>query len=86
MDKAIVFVEASPRRVKVDRVASAAPPGYSGDASLLNQLLCLEEASQVEDLPGGQANQTAHREDAEVQDACVGGLWKTENRVRNIEI
>lgn len=41
---------------------------------LLNQLLGLEEAAQVEDLPRGQTNQTAHGEDAEVQHTRVGGL------------
>lgn len=43
-----------------------------GIAPLLNQLLGLEEATQIEDLPGGQSNETEHGEDAEVQDPDVG--------------
>lgn len=42
--------------------------------SLLNQLLGLEKATQVEHLPGGQADQAAHGEYAEVQYASVGGF------------
>lgn len=43
-------------------------------AILLNQLLGFEEATQVEDLPGGQTNEAEHGEDAEVQDPSVRGL------------
>ena len=43
---------------------------------LFDELFCLEEASQVENLPGGQANETAHGEDAEVKHTRVGRLWK----------
>lgn len=49
-------------------------------AALLDQLLCLEEAPQVEDLPCSQPNETAHGEYAEVQHACVGGLWRGEKK------
>ena len=41
---------------------------------LFDELFCLEEASQVENLPGGQANETAHGEDAEVKHTRVGRL------------
>lgn len=40
-------------------------------APLLNQLLGLEEATQVENLPGGQSDETAHGENAEVQNPGV---------------
>ena len=33
---------------------------------LFDEFLGLEEASQVEDLPGGETDETAHGEDAEV--------------------
>lgn len=39
--------------------------------SLVDELLGLEEAPQVEHLPGGQAQQAADREDAQVEDASV---------------
>lgn len=32
---------------------------------LFDELLCLEEAPEVQHLPGGQAQETAHREDTE---------------------
>lgn len=44
---------------------------------LLNELLGLKETTQVEHLPRGQTNETAHGEDAEVQHTCVGGFCKT---------
>lgn len=50
-------------------------PPEQTSLTLLNELLGLEKAAQVEHLPGGQANQAAHGEDAEVQDAGVGGFW-----------
>lgn len=55
---------------------AASPEVRSLGITLLNQLLCLEEAPQVEDLPCGQADETAHGEYAEVQHTCVGGLWR----------
>lgn len=48
--------------------------GTEDGASLLYQLLGLEEATQVEDLPGGQSNEAEHGKDAEVQDSGVRGL------------
>lgn len=50
-----------------------------GKPALLDQLLCLEEAPQVEHLPCSQPNETAHGEYAEVQHTCVGGFCR-ENR------
>jgi len=41
---------------------------------LFDELFRLEEASQVENLPGGKANKTTHREDAEVKHTRVGRL------------
>ena len=43
-------------------------------AVLLDQFLGLEIFPEVEDLPGGQAEQAAHREDGEVEDPGVGRL------------
>ncbi len=78
----LLFTEASPKRVDVECVgwlAGSFPQGIELEAALLDQLLCLEEAPQVEDLPCGQPNETAHGEYAEVQHACVGGLWRVSN-------
>lgn len=49
-------------------------PGKELQDTLLDQLLCLEEAPQVEDLPCSQTDETAHGEYAEVQHTSVGGL------------
>lgn len=45
------------------------------EVALLDQLLCFKEAPQVEDLPSGQADETAHGEYTEVQNTRVGRLW-----------
>lgn len=42
--------------------------------ALLNEFLGLEEAAQVQHLPGGESHQAAHGEEAEVQHARVGRL------------
>ena len=41
---------------------------------LVDELLCLEETPQVEHLPGGQAQQTADRKDAQVEHTSVRRL------------
>lgn len=41
---------------------------------LFDELLCLEESPQVENLPGGETDETTHGEDAEVEYAGVGRL------------
>lgn len=46
----------------------------------VNQLLGLEILSQVEYLPGGQAEKTHHTEDAEEQHAGVSRLYKKNTR------
>jgi hypothetical protein len=38
---------------------------------LLDQLLGLEEAPQIEHLPGGQSQETAHAKNAEVQHTAI---------------
>lgn len=43
--------------------------------SLLDQLLGLEESPEIENLPRGQTEQTAHAEDAEEQNSVVGRFW-----------
>ena len=48
--------------------------GRQGSLFLLDQFLGLEIFPEVEDLPGGQAEQAAHREDGEVEDPGVGRL------------
>lgn len=45
--------------------------GGGGLVPLLNQFLGLEETTQVENLPGGQSDETAHGENAEVQNPGV---------------
>ena len=45
-------------------------------ADLFNEFGGFEVASQVEDLPGGQAQQAAHAENAEVQHPTVGRFCK----------
>lgn len=57
-------------------LAASCETRHRGGA-LLDQLLCLEEAAQVKHLPRGQPDQAAHGEHAEVEDARVGGLWKS---------
>jgi len=47
--------------------------------TLLDQLLGLEEAPQIEHLPGGQSQETTHAENAEVQHAAVRWLY---NRIK----
>lgn len=47
--------------------------------TLLDQLLGLEEAPQIEHLPGGQSQETTHAENAEVQHAAVCWLY---NRIK----
>lgn len=44
------------------------------EVALLDQLLCFKEAPQVEDLPSGQPDETAHGEYTEVQNTRVGRL------------
>jgi hypothetical protein len=44
--------------------------------SLLYEFLGLEEAPQVQHLPSGQSQETAHAEDAEVEHTAVGRLCK----------
>lgn len=69
--------------VLADRQAASREVRSWERVALLDQLLSLEETPQVEDLPCGQPNQTAHGEYAEVQHACVGGFCRqmTEKRV-----
>ena len=61
--------------VELDRDGGGCLP----ERSLFDELLGLEIASQVEDLPDGEAEKTAHAEDAEVEDFGVGGLWSKQN-------
>jgi len=44
--------------------------------TLLDQFLGLEEAPQIEHLPGGQSQETTHAENAEVQHTAVCWLYK----------
>lgn len=80
----MLFAEARPKRVDVGMRLPAASwqpfvrRGAGGGGALLNQLLCLEEAPQVEHLPRGQPDQATHGEHAEVQNTRVGGLWRSE--------
>lgn len=65
------------RRVKFETIQKKQKKRYrivnvKADVALLDKLLCLEVATQVEHLPDGQAEQAAHTEDAEVKYLRVG--------------
>ena len=61
---------------------SRPPPDVSSAlgrrSRLLDELLCLEVAPQVEHLPGGEAEEAAHTEHTEVQNPRAGRLWGRE--------
>lgn len=53
------------------RRGSVHPQVKTETVTLLDQFLGLEEAPQIEHLPGGQSQETTHAENAEVQHTAV---------------
>ena len=51
---------------------------------LLNKLLGFEVSTKVEDLPGGEAEETAHGEDGEIEHTWVCRFYASQTGTHNV--
>ena len=60
-------------------------PYLHASEKLFNEFFSLEEPPEVEDLPHGEEQQTAHGEDTEVKDSAVCRLYRYRKKREKIK-